>query len=151
MSKNLVTRIIVAVIFGPLIIYICYLGGYWLLGMIALFALISAVEYMIAGGIKASSVEFWLTLIFMTQIIYVGSKVSFSYAFMTFVVFFILNGLIFAVRNKPPAELFDSQMRMVWIVAYLGMMYPFVYRIRFVEKFHEFFLFFSDNLLYKFY
>ncbi len=119
-----------AVIFGPLIILVCYLGGYWLLGMIALFALISTVEYMIAGGVKASSVEFWLTLIFMAQMIYVGSKISFNYAFMTFVVFFILNGLIFAVRNRPPAKLFDSQMRLVWVVAYLGMMYPFVYHIR---------------------
>ncbi len=102
MSKNLLTRIIVAVIFGPLIILICYVGGHWLLGMIALFAIIGAIEFMQAEGIKKSSVEFWLTLIFITQMIYVASKISFEDAFITFVVFFIINGIIFAVRNKPP-------------------------------------------------
>jgi phosphatidate cytidylyltransferase len=130
MSKNLITRIVVAVIFGPLIILICYLGGYWLFGMIALFAVLGAIEFMLAGGIKVSTVEFWLTLIFLTQMIYVAARISFDYAFMTFVVFFIINGIIFSVRNKPPAELFNSQINLVWVVAYLGMMYPFVYRIR---------------------
>lgn len=129
MNKNLITRIIVAIIFGPLIILACYTGGYWLLGMIMLFALIGAIEYMNAGGLKVSSVEFWLTLIFLIQIVYVASRVSFDYAFISFTVFFILNGLIFAVRDKPPAELFDRQIRLVWVVAYLGLLYPFVYRI----------------------
>ncbi len=130
MSRNLITRIIVALIFGPLIIFISYLGGYWLLGMILLFALIGSVEYMIGSGVKLSSVEFWLTLFFTVQIIYGASMISFSFAFITFAVYFILNGIIFAVRNEPPRELFDRQSRLVWVVAYLGLMYPFIFHIR---------------------
>ena len=119
-----------ALIFGPLIIFISYLGGYWLLGMILLFALIGSIEYMIGSGVKPSSVEFWLTLLFTIQMIYVASMISFSYAFVTFAVWFILNGIIFATRNKPPSDLFNRQSRLVWIVAYLGLLYPFIFHIR---------------------
>jgi phosphatidate cytidylyltransferase len=120
----------VALIFGPLIIYFSYLGGNWLLGMILLFALIGSIEYMIGSGIKLCSAEFWITLLFTIEIIYVASMISFDFAFMTLAVYFILNGIIFAIRNEPPSELFNRQSRLVWVVAYLGLLYPFIFHIR---------------------
>ena len=47
----------------------------------------------------------------------------------TILAFFILTALLFSIRNQPPAKLFVQHSRMVWGVAYVGLLYPFVQRI----------------------
>jgi len=146
LDRNLITRIIVAVIFGPLIIFISYLGGYWLLGMILLFALIGIIEFMTGTDIKPSSILFWITLAFTIGIIYTASIVSFSAAFIVFAVFFILIGINFAVRNELPYELFNKQSYLIWAAAYLGLLYPFVFHIRMLSGNGDWLLFLFGTL-----
>jgi CDP-diglyceride synthetase len=63
MSANLITRIIVAVIFGPLIIAIGYLGGGWLMGLVLLLSTIGIIEFLINSRFKPSSALFWVALV----------------------------------------------------------------------------------------
>jgi len=130
LSSNLITRIIVALIFGPLIILISYLGGYWLFGMVMLFALIGIIEFMIGSGTKPSMLQFWLTLVFTAGILTASMLLSFSSGFMILAGYFILLGVVAAVRNTAPSELFKEQSFMIWGVAYIGLLYPFVYHVR---------------------
>jgi len=129
-DRNLITRIIVALIFGPLIILISYLGGYWLFGMVMLFALIGIVEFMIGSGIKANMPPFWLTLFFTAGLLYVSMLQSMSWGLIVFAGYFIALGIITAVRNIAPSELFKQQSFLIWGVAYIGLLYPFVYHVR---------------------
>ena len=55
MSKNLIARIAVAAVFIPAILWVCYQGGVWLLGMLTLFALIGIAEFMIGEKIQRFS------------------------------------------------------------------------------------------------
>ena len=130
MSRNLTIRIIIAVIFGPLIILISYLGGWWLLGMIMLFAAIGCVEFQVNSGTGPASVEFWLTLIFTVGIVISSTLVSVESGLMAFVGYLLLIGIVSAIKNIGPADLFKRQTWLVWGTAYLGFLYPFVYFIR---------------------
>lgn len=130
MSRNLITRIIVALIFGPLIILISYLGGYWLFGMILLFASISIVEFMVNSGVGQSTSQFWLTLTFVIGIVASSTLLSLESGLMVFTVYFVLIGVVFSCRKEIPADLFRQQSWLVWGAAYLGLLYPYVYHIR---------------------
>jgi len=129
-SRNLITRIIVALIFGPLIILISYVGGYWLLGMILLFATIGSVEFMSGSGVRPGTIQFWVTLIFVDLLILASTLYDFQMAFLILVVYFLLAGIIHSVQNRPPVDLFQNQTRLLWGTAYLGLLYPFVYQVR---------------------
>ena len=130
MSANLITRIIVALIFGPLIILISYLGGYWLFGMILLFATIGIIEYMVDSGIRTDSTDFWITLLFTIGIVVSSMLLTFNAGLKIFVGYFICIGIVSVIRNLSPADLFHRQARLVWGTAYLGLLYPFVYAVR---------------------
>src|SRR5512141_2093078 len=62
MSRNLLKRIAVAVVAIPLILWICYTGGAWLYGMIALFAAIASYEFLSNEGYRPRDFFFWFTL-----------------------------------------------------------------------------------------
>ncbi|UCD93646.1 MAG: phosphatidate cytidylyltransferase [Candidatus Zixiibacteriota bacterium] len=130
MSRNLIIRIVIAVIFGPLIILISYLGGWWLFGMIMLFAAIGSIEFQVNSGVRPVSVEFWLTLIFTMGIVASSTLVSAESGMMAFVGYLILIGIVSAIKNVSPADLYKRQAWLVWGTAYLGLLYPFVYFIR---------------------
>jgi len=130
LSKNLVLRILVAAIFGPLIILISYLGGYWLFGMILLFASIGIIEFMIGNKIGSANFQFWITLLAVMAMIIASTQMSMAWSTSVFVGYFLLIGIIHAVRKESPDRLFESQIRLVWSVAYLGFLYPYVYFIR---------------------
>ncbi|MCX6827098.1 MAG: phosphatidate cytidylyltransferase [candidate division Zixibacteria bacterium] len=145
MSRNLTMRTIVAAIFGPLIILISYSGGYWLMGMIVLFAGLAMLEYM--ANIRASRFSFvyWLSLIFLLAMVFISMLKSSSWGARLFVVYFLLLGIITALKRRSPEELFRENSALVWGVAYLGLLYPFVYYIRKISPDHS-----GDWLLFLF-
>jgi phosphatidate cytidylyltransferase len=130
LSKNLITRIIVALIFGPLIIYISYLGGYWLMGLILLLAVIGMVEYLSGGKIRFNSLLFWISLMAVVCMIALSVFGYFELLMLTFIGCFVLTGIVMVVKNESPADLFRRQAEFIWGVAYLGLLYPFVYHVR---------------------
>ena len=130
MDRNLITRIIVALIFGPLIIFLSYLGGYWLFGMVMLFALIGISEYMIGSGIRTKMLSFWLTLAFTAGILTASMLVSLQSGLIILTGYLICLGIVTAVRNISPSDLFEQQSFLLWGTAYISLLYPFVYLVR---------------------
>jgi phosphatidate cytidylyltransferase len=126
----MITRIIVAAIFGPMILVICYLGGWWLMGMILFFALIGAIEFMINEGFKGSPMLFGVTIFYIVCLILASTLISFSVTFIILLSYFLLAGMLLGTRREPPALLFQQMMKLLWITIYIGMLYPFLYHIR---------------------
>nr|MBN2277086.1 phosphatidate cytidylyltransferase [candidate division Zixibacteria bacterium] len=133
MNRNLLTRIIVALIFGPLIILISYLGGFWLLGMILIFALIGIVEYMLGCSVGPGAITFWLTMVFIEAAIISSTLYNYEYSVYILIVYFLITGIILAVQNREPVILFQNHANLIWGVVYLGGLYPFVYHVRYVS------------------
>lgn len=144
MSKNLIARISVAAIAIPLILWISYRGGEWLLGMLLLFAAAAMAEYLIAEGVRALSLWFWLVM--GTMLLVFGTLTgrlnididpektlaAESYLLtplMILLTFFLVSAVILALGRKSPVELFSRHTRLFWGVAYVGLLYPLVYRV----------------------
>ncbi len=128
--SNLLTRIIVAAIFGPLIILISYLGGSWLFGMVMLFGMIGIGEFMFGSGIRPKMILFWITSLFTAGMLAASMLLSISSGLLILTGYFIFLGMVTAVRNTTPSELFKQQSTLIWGVAYIGLLYPFVYMVR---------------------
>lgn len=119
-----------AVIFGPLIILFSYWGGWWLAGMILFFGLLGSGEYIFRIKIKPIAVFSPLTLIAAGLIIYLAIFQSFLYGIFILIGYFLVAGLILALRHQEPKELFEAHMKLVWGTVYIGFLWPFVYLIR---------------------
>jgi phosphatidate cytidylyltransferase len=130
MDRNLLIRTLVAVVFGPLIILISYLGGNWLIGMILLFAIIGAVEFMINIRVGVASATFWISLAFVGGMVATSLLVSPNWGMNLFVGYFLSIGLIMAVRRGSPEGLYATYTSLIWGMAYLGLLYPFIFYIR---------------------
>lgn len=130
MNRNLLLRILIACIFGPVIILISYLGGYWLFGMILLFSTIGIIEFMLGTGLRPAALSFWVTLVAVILMIFTSLLLNSLWGPKIFIAYFIVITILFAVRNETPAELFQKQTRLIWGTAYLGLLYPFVFYIR---------------------
>jgi len=130
LDRNLITRIIVALIFGPLIILLSYLGGYWLFGMVMLFAVIGIIEFTLGCGIRVNMLPFWLTVVFTAGILTVSMLISMTSGLIILAGYFICLGVITAVRNISPSNLFKQQSFLIWGTAYISLLYPFVYHVR---------------------
>jgi len=126
----MITRIIVAAIFGPMIIILCYFGGWWLLGMILFLAVIGASEFLMNDSFKNSPVLFGVTLFYIICLILASALISFSISFIIFLSYFLLTGMLLATRQESPAVLFSQMMKLLWIAVYAGLLYPFLYHIR---------------------
>ncbi|MCK4632369.1 MAG: phosphatidate cytidylyltransferase [candidate division Zixibacteria bacterium] len=133
MSRNLLTRIAVAIVAIPAILWISYQGGWWLFGMISLFAIGAALEFLINEGFRPVSVLFWLGLVTVGLLLasrYPGLSWDGPIPFEPLVVilsFMLIAGMILATGRIPPAQLFEKNVRLVWGVAYIGLLYPFVF------------------------
>ena len=81
MSKNLIARIAVAAVAIPAILWICYQGGWWLYGMVLLFALLGFSEFLLNEGHRANRPVFWVSLVvvfwFFTGLSLYGSDMNF--------------------------------------------------------------------------
>ncbi|MCP4683851.1 MAG: hypothetical protein GY867_00230, partial [bacterium] len=140
MSKNLMARLCVAAVAIPAILWISYQGGWWLYGMITLFALVAICEYLVAEGYRPNSIYFWLAFLTVASVF-----ASFAAGFfegtdaavlglmtlgmagpIAFLSMFMISSMILALGKEEPAVLFQRASRLFWGVAYVGMLYPFV-------------------------
>ncbi len=151
MSKNLITRILVASVAIPTILYISYQGGAWLFGMMIIMASVAMLEFLIQEKVKVISVEFWLAYIAAIAACIVGSRYCHEFAgdltvSKIFLIFFVVTALLSTLKSDSPAELFQKHSRLVWGVLYIGLLYPFLYLLG------EGFVFMSggDSLLFLF-
>jgi phosphatidate cytidylyltransferase len=144
MSRNLVARILVAAVAIPAILWVSYRGGWWLLGMISLFALVAISEFLISEGFPPKGGVFWLgfgatllLLMVMTDVDFVQSvypasllgENSTALGLVVVMLFYMVTAMIFAVGKLPPAELFKRHSRLVWGVLYVGLLYPIVFKV----------------------
>ena len=145
MSRNLIARLAVAAIAIPVVLWICYQGGWWFKGMVLVFATLAISEYCIAEGIGLRKAEFWLTLSFTLYTVTVCSRTLYTkwdwwlanieaglgsiFLLCGFCVFFIVAGLGLAFRREEPRQLFRRYSRLTWGVIYVGLLYSFVLTI----------------------
>lgn len=143
MSRNLVTRIAVAAVAIPAILWICYQGGLWLFGLVTLLAVVGMLEFLRAEQIRLGSLPFILPLVTLLAALLVTSLSTTTdgvsapvlhgpfYHFTGAVLlgYFFITSLLFALRRLGPAVLFTEQARLWWGTAYLALLYPFVYAL----------------------
>ena len=141
MSKNLIARIAVAAVAIPAILWISYRGGAWLFGMVLLFALLAAGEFLTREGYRPTGLIFWLGLVavglaitvstgFVNTLQLLSVEISSNGGVLALLLaFFLITAMILAVGKDSPAELFRRHARLVWGVLYLGLLYPFVYKM----------------------
>jgi phosphatidate cytidylyltransferase len=135
MSRNLLARLAVAAVAIPIILWICYRGGWWLLGMVGLFAVIAAVEFIFAEGVSRLLGPASLSVIAVAALIWaVGGQVLapntyFPAQVTVFVAYTLLLGMGLSVQADPPDRLFARYCRLLWGVAYIGFLYPFVFLV----------------------
>ncbi|MBN1211409.1 MAG: phosphatidate cytidylyltransferase [candidate division Zixibacteria bacterium] len=141
MSRNLMTRIAVAAVAIPIILWVCYQGGWWLYGMVLLFALVGFSEFVINEGHRWYSSVSLVSLISVFFIFSVSS-LSGRYvqllesnfwgnghypAFPLIILFFGISAMLFSIGTEPPPVLFKKHSRLVWGVIYIGLLYPYVF------------------------
>jgi phosphatidate cytidylyltransferase len=144
MSRNLVARILVAAVAIPAILWVSYQGGWWLLGMISLFALVAISEFHVNEGFTPKGGVFWLgfgaTLLLLmvladvdfVESIYPASFLGENGAALGLTIvmlFYTVTAIIFAIGKLPAAELFKRHSRLVWGVLYVGLLYPIVFKV----------------------
>ena len=98
--------------------------------MILLFATLGIIEYLIGSGVRPKSWLFWLTIPVVMVMVLLSSRYWWYWGSYLFIGYFLLAGIFVAVRKGNPTKLFEILVRLVWGVAYLGFLYPFVYYIR---------------------
>ena len=145
----MIARIAVAAVAIPIILWICYEGGLWLLGMLTLFALIGLNEFLIAEGHTPSGVAYWGTFLtaaaaFAVQIFgyvsvaqdgpiraadAVGLSAMWIFGAALTLVFFVLSSMLFAIGSREPSELFQSTTRLLWGLIYITWLYPIVFLV----------------------
>ncbi|MDH3891521.1 MAG: phosphatidate cytidylyltransferase [candidate division Zixibacteria bacterium] len=133
MSRNLILRISVAAVAIPGILWACYRGGDFLHGLFLAFALVAIGEYLYREGYTVLSGYFWLSTLCVTATYFSADSYGAWHGYprplnglAAILIFFIVTALMFSVRKKPPGELFIQHTRLVWGVAYIGLLYPFV-------------------------
>ena len=136
MSKNLMARIAVAIVAIPIILWICYRGGTWLFGMVLLFALVGAVEFLINESLRPRGVLFWLGLSGVGLLITTRYNPTAGAAgilrndtLLVMTGLFLFTGMVLAIGRLSPSELFRRHGRLMWGVLYIGLLYPYVYLV----------------------
>ncbi|MEA2031161.1 MAG: phosphatidate cytidylyltransferase [candidate division Zixibacteria bacterium] len=144
MSRNLLTRIAVACVAIPIILWISYQGGAWLFGMLLLFALVGTVEFLKSEKYRVTKPAFWVVLLVVAVIftvlsgfelkivssvndILTGSAVG--SALVLLIGFYLLSAMLFAVGKNDPEDLFAGHSHLFWGVAYLSLTYPIVFLV----------------------
>lgn len=137
MSKNLIARIAVAAVFIPAILWVCYQGGVWLLGMLTLFALIGIIEFMIGEKYQIGSPTFVLTFFFagawfaqfFLLLVWRGTQTFILTAPMFILGFFLISSMTLATRTESPDALMSRLSRLTWGVLYICILYPTVFAV----------------------
>ncbi len=135
MSRNMLTRILVAAVAIPVILWIVYQGGKWLLAMLFILASMAFGEFLCKEKIRSNSVLYWLSLITFALIFLTltgnitGSDLTknASWVLIELMVFFLVSGMFLSMSKDSSAELFAKHSRLVWGIVYVGLLYPTVY------------------------
>lgn len=128
MSRNLITRIAVAAAAIPLILWICYQGGTWLFSMVVLLAVLGLTEFLIREGLKPNGILFWLAQFsVLLMLLDSGLYIRLPGEIAVVTLLFLISGMILAIGKRPPGELYQRHLRLIWGVVYIGSLYPFVY------------------------
>ena len=145
MSKNMLTRILVAAVAIPVILWIVYQGGNLFLGMIFIFASIGFGEFLCKERIRLNSIIYWLALvtfafIFLTltgNITGDDLTKNASWVIVEIIGFFLVSGMLLSMGKDSPSELFARHSRLVWGLLYISLLYPIVYLVgKGVGQFH---------------
>jgi phosphatidate cytidylyltransferase len=148
MSRNLLIRTAVAAVAIPLILWICYSGGIWLFGMVALFAGAALLEFLMNEGFHAREPLFWMAWLAVMGCLLAVSCVLppipvhspiWGESLLTaippvVVIFFLVSAMWSAIGALPPDQLYARHARLWWGVTYIGLLYPFVYAVGVSEK-----------------
>jgi phosphatidate cytidylyltransferase len=142
MSKNLVTRIAVAVVAIPAILWIAYQGGYWLFGLLGLLVLFGIVEFLTAEKFVTGKVAF-ASVILVTLALYIlfsgileGTEATWMLGLgvepliegiFAMGAAFLIVGMVLAMGKESPAILFDRYIRLIWGIFYVGCLYSVVF------------------------
>ena len=137
MSKNMLTRILVAAVAIPVILWIVYQGGKWFLGMIFIFASIAFGEFLCKERIRLNSIIYWLSLvtfafIFLTltgNITGDDLTKNASWVIVEIIGFFLVSSMLLSMGKDSPSELFARHSRLVWGLLYISLLYPTVYLV----------------------
>lgn len=125
MNKNMLARIAVAAVFIPLILWICYQGSVFLRGMIYIFSLIAAVEFLWQEKFRPTNFLFWLTL--LTTSLLFNEYNGFAYLEISiFLGYFLITAMVLAIGKETPEILFNKLLRLLFAVVYIGLLYPMV-------------------------
>lgn len=129
-SKNLAQRIAVAVIFGPLILFLVFRGGDYFLYFLLLLAAIGAYEYLSRGGLRVYSPFFVIPFAGVVSAVWLGSVDRSGLGMLPLLGVFLIVGIMLSVGKAPIDKLFRKMIYIIWGTFYLGLLYPYVYRIR---------------------
>lgn len=129
-SKNLAQRIAVAAVAIPAILFLVFRGGDLFLYFVLLLAAIGIYEYLHGGGYRILSLPFLVAFLGVVGAVWLSSIGQDAYGRMALVFAFLLIGMILAVGKEPNEKLFSRLTYLVWGLAYIGLLYPFVYLIR---------------------
>lgn len=141
MSRNLAARIAVAAVTIPIILWICYQGGGWLFGMLMLAASVAVIEFLINEKSPPRSGFFWLGIIAVASTFWLatgfgeprtflaGRAEILGYEGTPILLFFVITAVLLGIGKQSPADLFRRHSRLLWGVAYIGLLYPFVYKV----------------------
>ncbi len=141
MSRNLAARIAVAAVTIPVILWVCYQGGGWLFGMLMLLATLAVIEFLVNEGSPPRSGFFWLGIITVASTFWLATGFAEPRALLAgraeflghegtpILLFFVITAVLLSIGKQSPADLFRRHSRLVWGVVYIGLLYPFVYKV----------------------
>ncbi|MEA1979921.1 MAG: phosphatidate cytidylyltransferase [candidate division Zixibacteria bacterium] len=141
MSKNLIFRILVAIVAMPIILWIIYQGGGWLFGMVLFLGILGITEFLLQEGFYFSSLFYWLGLSAVVLSISISTgfldiahlipafENQTSALIILLLLVFVISTKLLAIGKLPPRELFRRSSNFMWGVIYIGLLYPFVYKV----------------------
>ncbi len=139
MDRNLLARIAVAAAAIPIILWIAYQGGDWLLGMVGIFAVLAMWEYLKAEQISFSHPIAWFAIALVVISVLAErfggpdrvrpAPHADQIRLTVLIGFFLATSLSYAVGRRQPSQLFATTTRLFWGVAYIALLYPFVYKV----------------------
>lgn len=141
MSRNLISRILVAIVAMPVMLWIIYQGGVWLFGMVLLLAILGITEFLLNEGFYPSSSYFWLGQVGVILSISITAgffdivklipvlENEMTALIILLLLLFVISTKLLAIGKLPPQELFRQSSHFLWGVIYIGLLYPFVYKV----------------------
>lgn len=137
------TRLLVAAVAIPAILWISYQGGAWLFGLVMSLALVGAGEFLINEKFRPGGGLFWMALASVALMVATATEfdpegltllalleeAAGSGPMPVLLAFFLISGMLLAIGTSSPAELFRRHSRLVWGVCYVGLLYPFVFKL----------------------